>query len=236
MLMSLQSSLDVEKAEAIAEMRPFGAKPISMATYELVDSAAGRKTHWRLYGVSGQAIKMGQFVFADRAVRERAFPQPENILCRDMVIYRWHEQYTQQIGVKIGEQGAMVCFACQFVNTDKAPTHGAMIPGCLEGPKMLLLYMLDTENVHLVPISAIAGEDVPAYEIGISPKVDQARDLAVTVFIKREVQVAGVLTKRIKQKEEFSPRKLSARAQLAAAKKASEKKEAEKPLSPLSAL
>ena len=148
---NLKTDMDVKKEAAIEKLKPVGATAYSMATYELVDSGSGRKTTWRLYGVSRQAIQIGQFVFANRAMRERPFPESENILARDMVVYRWHDQFSARVGYEIGKQGAMVCYACQFVNTTKPSSAEAMIEGRLEGPKMLLMYLLDSGDVKLIP-------------------------------------------------------------------------------------
>jgi hypothetical protein len=213
-LASLKSDLAREKEQAIKAKTPKGATPISMATYDLVDIRSGRKTHWRLYGVSAQAMQLGKYVFAARAMRERPYPETASIICRDMVLHRWHEQFSAKIGFDIGPKGAMVCYCVQFVNENKAASHGSMITGRLEGPKMVIVYLLDTDvndKVYFVPISAIEAKDVPTYEIAVSADVLESRDTHVKEWITKQLKLCGVLTRRVRANEEFRIRACGAR-------------------------
>jgi hypothetical protein len=126
-----------------------------------------------------------------------------------------------------------------------------MIAGRLEGPKMVILHLLDTDvqdKVHMIPILAIEAKDVPTYEVAMSADVLESRDTHVKAWVTKQLKLSGVLTRRVRVNEEFRMRARGART-LAAdltgtattvtiggnAKK-EERKAMGTPLSPMSAL
>ena len=209
-LAAMQERQEEERNAAELARLPTGSTPLSMTGFELVDYRNGRKGNWRMWGFSGMARQVCQFVFALRAMRDQAFGL-QYILNAGMIISRLHEQYVTRNSIDIGESGFEVCYIAQFCNLGKPATPGSMIDGKIEGPKMVIVYLIDAKEVRMIPIGAIVPEDIPSYIATSTPDMVAQKHKKLTEWILEQSGPRGRLRRRCTAKDTFSARTRPAR-------------------------
>ena len=190
---------------------PAGAEPYDMDNYAPVDPS-GRKNQWRLYGYDGQAMELGNFGVANRAVTELPFGGGYAIINRDTHIVKVHDQYEEQHPLDIGPRGAIVCHVLQFLDKSKSKAVGGVLEGRLIGPKMVLLFVPKTNSIVMIPITAIESCDIPKYPQKCPTDLCEPRGFALAAWIKTNLKSGERLLRRVKNGEEFRVKRYSARA------------------------